>query len=119
MPRLKGRQQEEREKFIQLAITEYQNAPKPSLRASAEKYGIPWTTLRDRMNGAQSRRESHRQQQLLSEHEEKSIAAWCKRMDDWGFPLRLDLVKEMAAYLVKKRQIGRKLGNISKNNCAQ
>jgi hypothetical protein len=45
--------------------------------------------------------------QLLSEHEETTIVRWCERMDDWGFPLRLSLVKEMAAYLVKKKGNGK------------
>jgi hypothetical protein len=79
------------------------------MRASADTFGIPWTTLRDRLNGAQNRRDAHRSMQLLSEHEKTTIVRWCERMDDWGFPLRLSLVKEMAPYLVKKREIGRRL----------
>jgi hypothetical protein len=110
MGRLKGRAKEERENLIQLAIKDYYKTLEPSIRASAEKFSIPWSTLRDRLRGAQSRRESHRHQQLLTEYEEKSIVQWCERMDDWGFPLRLSLVKEMAAYLVSKRASGRKLG---------
>jgi len=31
-------------------------------------------------------------------------------MDDWGFPLKLPLVHEMAEYLVKKRNCSRRLG---------
>jgi Tc5 transposase DNA-binding domain len=110
MGRLKGREKEEREKNIELAIRDYYKALEPSIRASAEKYSIPWTTLRDRLKGARNRRESHRRQQLLTEHEEKTIVQWCKRMDDYGFPLRVSLVKEMAAYLVKKRLNDHKLG---------
>ncbi|KAH0603952.1 uncharacterized protein H6S33_006983 [Morchella sextelata] len=110
MPRYKGKQLEEREKLIQDALSHYNTSTKPSMRASADTFGIPWTTLRDRLNGAQNRRDAHRSMQLLSEHEETTIVRWCERMDDWGFPLRLSLVKEMAAYLVKKREIGRRLG---------
>lgn len=107
---LKGREKEERENLIQLAIKDYYKTLEPSIRASAEKFSIPWSTLRDRLRGAQNRRESHRHQQLLTEYEEKSIVQWCECMYDWGFPLRLTLVKEMAAYLVSKRASGRKLG---------
>lgn len=110
MPRLKDRQQAEREKLILLAINHYNKSSKASLRISAETFGIAWTTLRDRLNGAQNRRDSHRQQQVLSDHEEQTIVDWCACMDDWGFPLRLALVHEMAAYLVQKRNLGRKLG---------
>jgi hypothetical protein len=110
MGHLKGREKEEREKLIDLVIKDYHKTLESSIRASAEKYSIPWTTLRDRLKGAQNRLESHRHQQLLTEYEEKSIVKWCQRMDDWGFPLRLALVNEMAAYLVEKRTSGRKLG---------
>ena len=102
MPRPRRTDLNERDKFITLAINHYQSSSKPSLRASAEAYSIPWTTLRDRVNGAQDRQESHRGQQLLSVQEEKTIVNWCTRMDDWGFPLKLPLVHEMAEYLVKK-----------------
>lgn len=112
MAKLKGKQLEERERLIQLAISHYQGSSKPdmSMRASAEAYGIPWTTLRDRLKGAEPRRAAHKSQQILSDYEEGTIVRWCERMDDWGFPLRLSLVKEMAAYLVRKREIGRTLG---------
>jgi hypothetical protein len=110
MTKLKGQRLKEREKLIELAIIHYNESSKPAMRISAETFGISWTTLRDRLNGAQNRKEAHKSQQLLSDHEELTIVRWCERMDDWGFPLRLSLVKEMAAYLVKKREIGRKLG---------
>lgn len=110
MPRLKGQRLVERERLIQQAITHYKESSKPSLRISAETFGIPWTTLRDRLNGATNRRDAHRSQQLLTEYEETTIVKWCERMDDWGFPLRLGLVKEMAAYLVRKREFARTLG---------
>ncbi|KAH0607923.1 uncharacterized protein H6S33_001975 [Morchella sextelata] len=111
MGRLKGRQKEEREEHIRLAIERYQTSKDPSIRECAETFNIPYSTLRDRLQGKSSRRDSHRRQQLLSEHEEKSVVAWCIRMDDWGFPLKLSLVKEMAAYLIKKRNSGHKLGD--------
>lgn len=46
----------------------------------------------------------------MSDYKELTIVRWCECMDDWGFPLILSLVKEMAAYLVRKREIGRTLG---------
>lgn len=110
MGRLKGRQKEEREEHIRLAIERYQTSKDPSIRECAETFNIPYSTLRDRLQGKGSRRDSHRRQQLLNEHEEKSVVAWCIRMDDWGFPLKLSLVKEMSAYLIKKRNSGHKLG---------
>ncbi|KAH0608756.1 uncharacterized protein H6S33_001890 [Morchella sextelata] len=112
MPRLKGKKWEEREKLIEKAMTHYrESGNSASLRISAETFGISWSTLRDRLNGEQNRREANRTQQLLNEDEEGCIVRWCQRMDDWGFPLRLSLVKELAAYLVSKRKgPGHKLG---------
>ena len=110
MPHQRRPDMGEREKFNTLAINHYQSSSKPSLRASAEAYGIPWTTLRDRVNGVQDHQESHRGQQLLLVQEEKTIVTWCTRMDNWGFPLKLPFVHEMAECLVKRRNCGRRLG---------
>jgi hypothetical protein len=60
MGRVKERKKNEREENIQNAITHYENVLQPSMQASAEKFGIPYSTLRDRLNGAQSYQESHR-----------------------------------------------------------
>jgi hypothetical protein len=100
--RVKERQKNEREENIQSAIIHYKNALQPSMRALAEKFGILYSTLRDRLNGAQSYQESHRHQQQLTEHEEKAIGRWCQKLDDWGFPPRLSAVHRMAASLVAK-----------------
>jgi hypothetical protein len=54
MGRVKERQKNEREENIQSTIIHYENALQPSMRVSAEKFGIPYSTLRDRLNGAQS-----------------------------------------------------------------
>jgi hypothetical protein len=112
MPRLKGKRLEERENAINQAILHYNDLSNSSksMRVSAETFGIPYSTLRDRLNGAQTRQAAHRSQQLLTEYEESTIVKWCERMDDWGFPVRLGNLKEMAAYLVGKREKGRTLG---------
>jgi hypothetical protein len=81
MDRVKERQKNECEENIQSAIIHYENALQPSMRVSAEKFGIPYSTLRDQLNGAQSQQESHCHQQL-TEHEEKAIVRWCQKMDD-------------------------------------
>lgn len=110
MPKHNRKQLEEREELIQQAILHYKGLIKPNMRISAETFSLPWTTLRDRLNGAPTRQKAHQSQQLLSDHEELTIVGWCESMDDWGFPLRLSLVTEMAGYPVSKRELGRKLG---------
>lgn len=73
MPRYREKQLEEREKLIPDALSHYNASTKPSMCASVDTFGIPWTTLRDRLNGAPNCRDTHRSMQLLSEHEETTI----------------------------------------------
>jgi hypothetical protein len=61
----------------------------PSIRAAAATYGLPYTTLYDRLQGAQSRTEAHRPQQLLTEQEEKSIVRFCTALNDLGHPITM------------------------------
>jgi hypothetical protein len=62
-----------REEQIDLAINHYWKSSEPSIHASAEKYDLPYCTLRDGLAGSTMRRESYHYQQLLTDHEEKSI----------------------------------------------
>lgn len=111
MARLNTSQKLRREENIKQAIKHYQKSGEQSIRTSAETFDIPYTTLRDRLAGARSRHESHQGQQLLVPGEEKSLVRWILQMDDRGFPPKTRVVKEMATYLVQKRQSGRILGN--------
>jgi len=84
---------------------------KPSLRFSAEKYGIAYSILRGRLKGTQPRETGHPHGQVLSEYEERSLVHWCEKLDEWGHPDRLAVVKGMAeaivARLVKERELGK------------
>jgi len=40
---------------------------------------------------------------LFTKQEEKAIVQWCNHLDDWGFPPKLTLVKQMAEHLIQKR----------------
>ena len=71
-----------REQAIKLAIsmvgtinksTVKKAGEKVSIRAAAEAYGIPFSTLKDRLKGTQPRVQAHIKQQLLSPTEEKSV----------------------------------------------
>jgi len=48
--------------------------------------------------------------QVLSEYEEKSIAQWCERLDEWGHPSRLAMVKSMAEAMVARQEKSHSLG---------
>jgi hypothetical protein len=110
MPRSKERKTEERENRLLDAIKHYQSDEKPSIRLTAERYGVPFSTLRGRLQGAQRRGIGHRALQLLTIYEENSIVEWCERMDEWGHPPRLELVRAMAEALIQRRINHRTLG---------
>lgn len=110
MPQIKHRQKDEKEGNIQGAIKHYRQSDKPSIRNSAEKYGLAYSTLRRRLAGGESRGGGHRRMQVLTEYEENSIVRWCERLDEWGHPARLAVVRNMALAIVARRVNERILG---------
>jgi len=110
MPAIKQRKKDEMELRLQEAIRHYQHSDEPSMRSSAEKFGIAYSTLRGRIKGRQTRVLGHLKMQVLTEFEEKSIARWCERLDKWGHPPRLEVVKSMAEAIVGRREKNRSLG---------
>ena len=110
MPQRNAGKESERENNLQLAMRAYRKGKASSMRAMAEKYGIPYSTLRDRLNGAQDRKSSREPMQLFTKQEEKAIVRWCNHLDDWGFPPKLTLVKQMAEHLIQKRAGQQTLG---------
>ena len=103
MPRMKEGSKDEVEGRIQQVIRHYQTSDKPSLRLSAEKFGIAYSTLRGQLHGRQARATRLQRQQVLSEYEEKSIVCWCERLDEWGHPDHLSVVKRRAEAIVACR----------------
>jgi 4-hydroxybenzoate polyprenyltransferase len=55
------------------------------VRTAAGRHGIPVSTLRGRISGAQSHTESHEHFQKLSAEQEKHLATWIIAQDDLGF----------------------------------
>ncbi|UPK91634.1 hypothetical protein LCI18_002569 [Fusarium solani-melongenae] len=55
------------------------------VRTAAGRHGIPVSTLRGRISGAQSHTESHEHFQKLSAEQEKHLSAWIIAQDDLGF----------------------------------
>jgi hypothetical protein len=71
------------ENNIQNGCKDCINGVEPSIHSAASSYGVPYGTLRDRLQGAQSRVEAHQSEQILSVEEEKSIVRFCEALDDW------------------------------------
>ena len=63
-------------------------------------YGVPYGTLRGRLQGAKPHNDAHSHEQILSVEEEKAIVRFCVILDDWGHPLRGSLVKAFAMSLL-------------------
>ena len=60
----------------------------PSIRSVARTYGVPYGTLRGRLQGAKPHADAHSQEQILFVEEEKVIVRLCVTLDNWGHPLR-------------------------------
>jgi hypothetical protein len=100
----------ERETDLVEAMDEFKAGNFRSIRSAASAYMLPYTTLRDRLRGAQSRQRAHKNEQLLTVEEEKAIVRFCGKLDDLGHPLSLPMVKRLAAGMLppsREREIGK------------
>jgi len=103
MPPIKKLPKDEKEALLQAAVKFYQETSEASIKGTAEKYGIAYSTLRGRLKGAVSRVSGHARMQVLTPYEENSVVRWCERLDEWGHPAKMSLVKEMAQAIVSRR----------------
>jgi len=74
-----------------------------SFRMLALLFNVPCSTLADRARGGLSCKESYIHQQRLTPAMKKALQDWCKQLDDWGFPPRMDLLLAMAKALAQQR----------------
>ena len=88
---------------IQLAISDLKTQKVSSVKAAAELYRIPRTTLRDRLNGAQHRPEARANGLILTAAEEESLVRWILSLDQRGASPRPSHVQIMANLLLAKR----------------
>jgi len=107
---MKERKRDNKEANLQEAIKHYKYSEKPSIRATAEKFAIPFSTLQNRLSGTKTRVQGHVKLLVLTEYEERAIIRWCERLDEWAHPPRLAMVKSMAQGLLRKRMWSQSLG---------
>jgi Tc5 transposase DNA-binding domain/helix-turn-helix, Psq domain len=88
---------------ILLAIQAVKLRQFQSVRAAAISYDVPRTTLRDRINGIASRRDSLPNSRKLTSEEELAIVRYILDLDSRGFPPRPQSVQEMADLLLAER----------------
>ena len=92
----------EKEERIRAALLQRREEGTPWATLALE-YGIAGSTLNDRWKGARERRVAHSDQQKLPPMAEKALERWCQQLDDWGFPPRMDMLREMANVLARQR----------------
>ena len=49
--------------------------------------------------------EAHEAQMVLTLNEEAALEEWCIHMHRWGYPIRLDILRGMAAAIVEDRKL--------------
>src|SRR4051812_31094982 len=85
-----------REERIQLAINSFLDGTFPSKRAAATAYGIPESTLRDRLSGRTNSVNSHKFQQRLPSLQEEFLVEWILEEALRGFPPSHARTRDMA-----------------------
>lgn len=93
----------QKEGRITLAANAIRKHQISSMRDAAGTYFVPWTTLRDRLNGRQPRLGSRSKFRLLSEIEESVLISWIYSMERRGFPPYIIDVRRMAQTLIDRR----------------
>ena len=89
-----------KEARIILAIEAIRSSKKMSRRRAANIYGVPESSLRDRMNGKTPIRERRNGRRKLTPSEEQTLVQYVLDLDAQGFPPRIVGVKDMADLLL-------------------
>ena len=93
----------EQEGRILIALQAYKKGQIKSLRAAAQLYDIPKSTLQDRATGMASRVEKRWYSYKLTQLEEDSLSQWILSMDSRGAAPRPSTIREMANILLATR----------------
>jgi hypothetical protein len=93
----------EQEGRILLAILSLQKKEIPTIRRAATVFGVPYSTLYDRINGCKYRTEKRANGHKMTPNEEESLLQWIFSMDQRGCPPRPAHVHEMANILLAQR----------------
>ena len=103
MPPIRSRKKQDsihQEGRIELAIQAIQNEDIPSIAAVARVYGIPRSTLRDRINGHHSKATTRAHTHKMTHLDEDTLTQWILSMDDRGAAPRHTMVRNMANILL-------------------
>lgn len=90
---------QDREINIQKAIYAYQKKDISSIKAAAQFFKVPYSTLRRRIHDGLTRSTGHEMYQILTNAEENTLVRWIKRYTLSGTHLTNSLLKELALQL--------------------
>jgi hypothetical protein len=88
---------------ILLAIQAIELGQIRSIRQATAQYNVPYSTLRRRMNGTRSKRDSSAGTQRLTPSEEKVLVQKVLELDHRGIPVRLNTLREFASSITEAR----------------
>ena len=91
------------ENHIKMALQAIKQDPNLSIKRASEIYEVPRTTLIDRRNGINSKRDVRPKSMILTTLEEDTILERIINLIERGFPPRLDDVRDMANLLLETR----------------
>ena len=106
MGRVKAHQAkgEAKEASIAKAIQAYKVGTYTRIRDAADSQGLAYSTLYCRLKGRQCRRKAHELDQNLEDIEEKKVVKQIEDMDRRGFPIRVDMVRQLATKILCDRE---------------
>lgn len=76
---------------ISLVIHPLNTGQSPSVRAAVESFDVPRSTIRDRLRGCTTKRESQSLTRKLTSIEESTLVEWILSMDKRSYPPELNL----------------------------
>ena len=97
MPYRKGTKVKVSEDEIQKILSDIKSGHYSSCYAAQKATGIDRTVLSRWLNGTpQSRAQARHSQQQLTGPEEQALVQWCKQLKIAGYPVRHNVLREMA-----------------------
>jgi hypothetical protein len=76
-----------------------------STTRAAKLFGVPKSTLQNRLKNGKTRAISHESQQLLTSIEEEQLVAYVSRASKLGSPITLPILLELATEIREKRRL--------------
>jgi 4-hydroxybenzoate polyprenyltransferase len=100
-----------REEIIQKALADFKSGKISSLRAAATAYGVPKSTLSNRLHGSQPHAIAHEAHQRLTPDQEVLLVDWILDLDSLGFPpspaRTLDMARRILAMNKDTKPLGK------------